>query len=463
MAITYLPLASTTQTTQAGAISSALTAVLGSITSNPAWSIVNSNSALGTGAWNWTTLKCDHTVSGLPLDYYVTFAQSGTNLHSWVHEGFNAPGVTAVQTISISGAPTGGTFTLNFNGTNTTAIGYNSTAATVQSALQAATGSAAIVTGGPGPGTPWVVTFSGTAWSQRPTPLITVAGTALTGGTSPAVSVTMTTAGKWTNEISYFPGMYAAIQVTTDSLGRLPYPTYAIGADPTTGAPTAVYNYSGGNNVVTGWGYLNQSTSTKPLTNTTIYYQCTTYNDHIVFGFGTTATVSLYYYGGVTSVVSNAVVNDPMPVVSVGIGNPSTGAFTPSGGATRVVLQQAGLVNQFSVGQFFSSTHPLGLTTHVEYQPANSYSMNQSTPNADPVSGNWIVSRSMIPISPSTNAGTNTASLGYRAAYNNLVVTSALPTGMVVGDTVLINGTYWMYVGQAVNGIQVYVDTGTTS
>lgn len=462
MAITYLPLASTTQATQAGAISSALTTVLNSITSNPAWSVINSNSGLGSAAWNWTTLKCDHTVSGLPLDYYVTFAQSGTNLHSWVHEGFNATGVNSVHTITLTGAPTGGAFQLSFNGTTSSSISYNATAAAVQTAIQVATNSAATVTGGPGPGTPWVVTFTGTTWAQRPTPAFTVASNTLTGGTSPAVSLAITTPGKWINELSYFPSMSANISITTDSLGRVPYPAYAIGADPVTGAPTPALNYNGSNNAVSGWGYLNQSTITKPLANTTIYYQCTTYNDHVVWGLSTTATVPLYYYGGVTSVVSNAAVNDPMPVVSVGIGNPSVAAFTNSGGATRVILPQAGLANQFAVGAMFISAHPMSVASHVEYQPAFSTGMGGAA-SADLPSGNWIVSRYMVPISPSTNVSATTFSLGYRAAFNNLVVSSAQPSGIVVGDTILLNGTYWLYVGQSVAGLQVYIDTGTTS
>jgi Leucine-rich repeat (LRR) protein len=42
-------------------------------------------------------------------------------------------------TVSISGAPTGGTYTLTYGGQTTSAIAYNATASTVQSALQTLT------------------------------------------------------------------------------------------------------------------------------------------------------------------------------------------------------------------------------------------------------------------------------------------------------------------------------------
>src|SRR5262249_41925037 len=42
-----------------------------------------------------------------------------------------------VQTVTLTGNPTGGTFTLTFSGQTTAAIAYNASAATVQSALQA--------------------------------------------------------------------------------------------------------------------------------------------------------------------------------------------------------------------------------------------------------------------------------------------------------------------------------------
>jgi hypothetical protein len=102
-----------------------------------------------------------------------------------------------VQTVTITGTPTGGTFTLIYRGKETATIAYNATNATVQSALEAlstiGTGNVT-VTGGPGPGTPYVVTAAGTLAGSN-MELIEGNAAALTGGTTPSVSVVMTTRG----------------------------------------------------------------------------------------------------------------------------------------------------------------------------------------------------------------------------------------------------------------------------
>jgi hypothetical protein len=105
-------------------------------------------------------------------------------------------GANEVQTITITGAPTGGTFQLTFNGAQTTAIAYNANAAAVQAALEAlatvGTGNV-IVTGGPGPATPYVVTFVG-ALGGANQPTITTSH-AFTGGAGPAIAAAETTPG----------------------------------------------------------------------------------------------------------------------------------------------------------------------------------------------------------------------------------------------------------------------------
>lgn len=108
---------------------------------------------------------------------------------------FTASGGTAeVQTITITGGPTGGTFILTYDGQATAPIAYNATAAAVRTALEALSNVAAgdvTTTGGPLPGTPVVVTFSA---AEGDVPQMTVTH-ALTGGTAPAVAVTTTTPG----------------------------------------------------------------------------------------------------------------------------------------------------------------------------------------------------------------------------------------------------------------------------
>jgi hypothetical protein len=102
-----------------------------------------------------------------------------------------------VQAVTITGTPTGGTFTLTLDGETTAAIAYNAVASAVQTALEGlsnvSTGDA-VVTGGPGPGTAYTVTFSGTGRRGTDVPAMTATGS-FTGGTSPAVAVTTSTAG----------------------------------------------------------------------------------------------------------------------------------------------------------------------------------------------------------------------------------------------------------------------------
>ena len=101
------------------------------------------------------------------------------------------------QTMTITGSPTGGTFTLAYQGETTSALNHNSSAATVQSALEALSsiGSGNVsCSGGDLPGTAVVVTFQGTLENTDTDPLM-ADGSGLTGGTSPAVTVEETTKG----------------------------------------------------------------------------------------------------------------------------------------------------------------------------------------------------------------------------------------------------------------------------
>ena len=112
-------------------------------------------------------------------------------------------GTNEVQTITITGSPTGGTFTVSFAGATTSAIAYNASAATVQAALEAlatiGVGNVA-VTGGALPGTAVSVTFQNALGKQNVVAMTTA--DSFTGGTSPASAVATATAGTGTtNEI----------------------------------------------------------------------------------------------------------------------------------------------------------------------------------------------------------------------------------------------------------------------
>lgn len=125
--------------------------------------------------------------SGIPL---------GKVTASGLYAPYSGPR-SEVQTVTITGGPTGGSYTLTFSGQTTAAIPYNATAAQVKTALEALSnvevGDVA-VSGGPHPGTAVVVTFGG-QYLGEDVAQMTASGASLTGGTSPAVAVATTTAG----------------------------------------------------------------------------------------------------------------------------------------------------------------------------------------------------------------------------------------------------------------------------
>jgi hypothetical protein len=102
----------------------------------------------------------------------------------------NGNGTIGVQSLSITGSPTGGTFTLGFQGQITAGIAWNASAAAVQSALRALStiGSNVTCTGGALPGTAVTCTFSGSLVAKT-VPLLTFNASGLTGGSGPTVVV----------------------------------------------------------------------------------------------------------------------------------------------------------------------------------------------------------------------------------------------------------------------------------
>lgn len=106
-------------------------------------------------------------------------------------------GTNELQTLTITGTPTGGTFKLTFQGAQTATIAYNAIASAVTSALEALSTIGAgnvLCGGGPLPGTPVTITFQG-ALAAQSLSLITADSTGLTGGTTPTASVARTTQG----------------------------------------------------------------------------------------------------------------------------------------------------------------------------------------------------------------------------------------------------------------------------
>ncbi|MEU5259021.1 hypothetical protein [Amycolatopsis sp. NPDC021455] len=137
---------------------------------------------------------------GDELRYPLTFtAFVDDDLGYAMREMWGGPGIASlladmgfaneVQNVTVTGAPTGGTFTLTFDGQTTGTIAYNATGSTVQTALEALSNIApgdVSVTGSAGG--PYAVTFSG-AYAGVNVPAMTANGSGLTGGTSPSVTV----------------------------------------------------------------------------------------------------------------------------------------------------------------------------------------------------------------------------------------------------------------------------------
>lgn len=109
--------------------------------------------------------------------------------------------VAEVQTITITGTPTGGTFVLSLDGETTAPIDFDATNSEIDSAIEAlpnvATGGVT-VTGSVGG--PFTATFS---TDMGNVPQMTADGSALTGGSSPAVNVATTTPGNNLTDVGY--------------------------------------------------------------------------------------------------------------------------------------------------------------------------------------------------------------------------------------------------------------------
>ncbi|MFF6844649.1 hypothetical protein ACFY8X_38665 [Streptomyces tanashiensis] len=162
-------------------------------------------SLVGTNDGNTIALDLTKFVEGVHYDK-GTFLQgrnvlkSGLPLGKISASGLYAPysGPTSeVQTVTVTGTPTGGTYTLTFSGQTTAAIPYNANAGQVKSALEALSNinvGDITVTGGPHPGTAIAVTFVG-QYLGEDVAAMTASGAGLTGGTTPGVTIATSTAG----------------------------------------------------------------------------------------------------------------------------------------------------------------------------------------------------------------------------------------------------------------------------
>lgn len=108
-----------------------------------------------------------------------------------------SPGIDTIQTVTIKGNPTGGTWTLiDWTNTATSALAYNASATAVQNALQAllAIGSNNVSVYASAYGGPYIITFTGSL-GMRDIATLGASGVNLTGGTGVDVLVQTTTIG----------------------------------------------------------------------------------------------------------------------------------------------------------------------------------------------------------------------------------------------------------------------------
>lgn len=148
--------------------------------------------------------------------------------------GTPSAGTSEIQTLTIGGTPTAGTFTLSFEGFTTAAITWSSTNTTLVANIDAAlellpnigTGgvTTAVGTATAGIGT-FTVTFAGNL-AKKAVGLMTV--TSSLTGTSPTIAVTETTPGV----DATFRGIPLGAVVSDTTTGAL----YSVGGSPT--APT---------------------------------------------------------------------------------------------------------------------------------------------------------------------------------------------------------------------------------
>jgi hypothetical protein len=134
----------------------------------------------------------------LRLQSFVRLQELPIWLESAIGNGVaTAAADTRTQTLTQSGGATGGTFTLEFEGQETTALDFDATGAEIETALEALSNLAPADVAVAGiAGGPWTVTFSGFS-AGAPGAIgpgvLVVDDSLLTGGTNPAITVTTTT------------------------------------------------------------------------------------------------------------------------------------------------------------------------------------------------------------------------------------------------------------------------------
>ena len=174
----------------------------------------------GTGAINEASPAAGETTVGVD-----TFVLNDSATIVPVGARFTTAGISTVRTVTatqnsqvwtvtITGSPTGGTFTLTLNGEETSNIAYDADSATVQAALVALASvtSGDVLVTGDGPHT---ITLAGDLANTSGNDL-TSDGALLTGGTTPDAAVASVQDGTDTWEITFSPAWTAGFVPADD-------------------------------------------------------------------------------------------------------------------------------------------------------------------------------------------------------------------------------------------------------
>lgn len=163
-------------------------------------------------------LAAGATMTDLGLSFSRTAAQelSGSGF-ARLMDYAAVVGVDEVNVVTITGGPTGGTFTVTVNGQTTAGVAYNASAGTLQTALEALSnvvpGDVSVTGSAGGPYTlTWAATFANTNMT------VTSSGASLTGGTTPAATTTTTQQGGIT-DIACVPILAGQVDVYMDTAG----------------------------------------------------------------------------------------------------------------------------------------------------------------------------------------------------------------------------------------------------
>lgn len=158
---------------------------------------VSDTTGLGTSLWIYGPLD------GAPITITGSSSDAGSQSVTISTVQAGSAGTNEIQRISFPGTPTGGTFTLTFEGQTTGTIAYNASAATVETALEGLSNIASgDVSVSGDAGGPYTVEFL-QAYAATDVALLSSDGSSLTGGGTVNV-VTTTQGGSGANEIWSF-------------------------------------------------------------------------------------------------------------------------------------------------------------------------------------------------------------------------------------------------------------------